>query len=368
MRIINPFLKLLTACILFFVPLFLKAQDVSSHDFILSAQGNLGFIIAHHSDMTQLIKGHIFGGELNYVYRTDGSKPWQQVHKYPEIGICAVHEDLANPQQLGTLEGLYPYTNIRLNKLRKKASLNLRLGVGLCYITKAFDRITNHQENAIGSHVNGFVNLRLNTIIPVSKSWRIDAGVGLSHASNGAIKTPNLGLNMAGIYGGLDYVFGNKNLQYKKDSISKAKKEWHPSIIAVAGIKEMMPPGTQRYGAYGLQLNFYRTINHKNKIGGGVEMSYNNSLKKYLGEDSLSYATSNLLRAGVKISYSFNMYRLSFPIDFGVYFYDKRNFDGIFFHRIGLRYMVTKHIIANVTLITHWAVADYFEWGVGYQF
>ena len=39
-----------------------------------------------------------------------------------------------------------------------------------------------------------------------------------------------------------------------------------------------------------------------------------------------------------------------------------------FFHRIGVRYMLTKHVIANVTLYTHWAKADYFEWGLGYEF
>ncbi len=360
-------LKLVSILVLFLTSLVSKAQDSPTHDFMLSAQGHTGYIIAHHSNMSQLIKGHLFGGELNYVFRTDGSKPWQQIHHYPEIGMCALHMDLANPQQLGTLEAIYPYTNIRLNKLSKRMSLNLRLGLGLAYITKPFDRITNHQENAIGSHLNGFVNLRLNTGIMLSKAWRLDAGVGLSHASNGAIKTPNLGLNMASINLGVGYVFGNKNLQLKKDSIAKAKKEWHASIIGVVGVKEMMPPGTQRYTAYGLMINMYHNSNYKNKIGGGIEMSYNNSLRKLLIDDTLSTSTPNLLRAGIKFCYSFNMHRVSLPIDFGVYLYDNRNYDGRFFHRIGIRYMVTKHIIANVTLITHWAVADYFEWGIGYQ-
>lgn len=364
---VHNYFKVFLIILLFPVSAVLQAQDSPNHDFILSANGHVGYIIAHRHNMTQLIKGHIFGGELNYVFRTDGSKPWQQIHKYPEIGICALHFDLGNPQQLGTLEAIYPYTNIRLNKLNKKMSLNLRLGLGLAYITKPFDRLTNHQNNAIGSHFNGFVNLRLNTGIMLSKSWRLEAGVGLSHASNGAITTPNLGLNMASINLGVGYVFGNKNLQLKKDSIAKAKKEWHPQIIGVVGIKEMMPPGTQRYTAYGLMVNFYHNSNYKNKIGGGLEMSYNNSLKKLLGDDSLSFSNANLLRAGVKFCYSFNMHRISVPVDFGVYLYDNRNYDGRFFHRVGLRYMVTKHLIANVTLITHWAVADYFEWGIGYQ-
>ena len=42
--------------------------------------------------------------------------------------------------------------------------------------------------------------------------------------------------------------------------------------------------------------------------------------------------------------------------------------NGMFFNRIGLRYMLSKHPIANVTLLTHFAKADYFEWGMGYEF
>ena len=368
MQLIIKRFKFLYIYILCLGSVFLRAQDSPSHDFVLSLQGQTGYAIAHHSNMTQLIKGHLFGGELDYIFRTDGSRLWQQIHHYPEMGLAVVHLDLGNPQQLGTLEGIYPYANIRLNNLSRKVSLNLKLGLGLCYITKPFDRITNHQDNAIGSHVNGFVNIRLNTVIPLSKAWRLDVGAGLSHASNGAITTPNLGLNMANINLGVGYAFGNKNLQLKKDSIPKAKRELITQIIGVVGVKELMPPGTKRYTSYGLMANFYYKFNHKNYLGGGVEMSYCNSLKKYLNDDSLKVTPGNLIRAGVKISYSFNMNRLSLPIDFGFYVFDQRDFDGRFFHRIGLKYLINKHLIANITLITHWAVADYFEWGLGYQF
>ncbi len=368
MQILIKKIKLISAFILLLVPVLSQAQDSPSHDFILSVQGQTGYAIAHHSNMTQLIKGHLLGGELNYVFRTDGSRPWHQIHKYPEIGMTAIHLDLGNPQQLGTLEGIYPYANIRLNNLNRKISFNLKLGLGLCYITRPFDRITNHQDNAIGSHVNAFVNLRLNTIIPLSKSWRLEVGVGLSHASNGAMKTPNLGLNMTTLNLGVGYAFGNKDLQLKKDTIIKPKRVLITQVIGLFGIKELMPPGTQRYTSYGLMANFYYKLNDKNKIGGGAEMSYCNSLRKYLSDDSLNVTTANLLRAGIKISYAFNMNRISLPIDFGFYVFDKQNFDGRFFHRVGLRYLINKHLIANATLITHWAVADYFEWGLGYQF
>ena len=355
--------------LLYILPFALKAQNSPEENFLISAQGHYGFIISHRNNMGQLIKGHIYGGELNYIFRTDGSKSWQQIHRYPEIGICALHLYLANPKQLGNLEALYPYVNLRLNKLNRKMALNLRLGTGLAYLTKCFNRLTDHQNNAIGSHLNGFVNLRLSTAVMLSKSWRMDAGIGLTHASNGAMSTPNLGLNMATVNLGLAYVFGTKVLPLKKDSIPPPIKKWTSMIIGVAGMKMLEPPGSSKYLAYGLQANLYRTLNHKNKLGGGVEVFYNNATKEVWTEDSVYHPkTGDILQAGLKISYSFNMARLSLPVDFGYYFYKKQAYNGMFFHRIGLRYLVTKHIIANVTLLTHWAKADYFEWGLGYQF
>ena len=361
--------KLIKMVVFGLLPAIVNAQNSPNQDFLLSVQGHYGFIIAHRNDMSQLIKGHIYGGELNYVFRTDGCKPWEQIHKYPEIGVCVLHMYLANPQQLGNMEAIYPYANFRLNKPNKKKSLNLRLGTGFAYLTKPFDRITNHQNVAIGSHLNAFVNLRLSTAIMLSKSWRLDAGVGLSHASNGATETPNLGLNLATINAGLGYAFGNKVCTYIKDSIPPVAKIWQTQVIAAFGSKQLANPGGPEYMVYCVQANIYRTLNYKNKLGGGIEMSYDNATKAVWADNSVLNTTfADIAQVGAKISYSFNLNRLSLPIDFGVYVFKKQAYNGIFFHRIGLRYMASKHIIINATLLTHWAKADYFECGLGYQF
>ncbi len=350
-------------------PVLLKGQNSPKDDFTLSAQAHVGYIIAHRNDMANLIKGHIYGVELNYIFRTNGCKTWHKYYKYPELGVCFLHLYLANPQQLGNLEALYPYTNIRLNKLSKKTSFNLRLATGLSYISKPFDRITNHQNVAIGSHVNAFVNLRLSASRMISDAWRLDAGVGLSHASNGAYSTPNLGLNMATVNLGIGYVFGNKKCTYIEDTITPHVKKWQPSLIGVFGSKQLETPGGKEYLAYSLQANMLRGLNYKNSLGGGLEIFYNNSTIQRWADDGIYTAKfSNIVQAGAKICYAYNFYNLSLPVEFGVYFYKKQPVNGMIFNRIGFRYKVTKHIIANVTLLTHFAKADYFEWGLGYQF
>src|ERR1700741_1641880 len=122
----NKMKRIVQIIVISLLPLLTVAQYLPSDNFILSGQGHYGYIISHRNNMSGLIKGHIYGGELNYIFRTDGCKPWQQIHKYPEIGICMLHMYLANPSQLGNLESLYPYANLRLNKFERKAALNLR--------------------------------------------------------------------------------------------------------------------------------------------------------------------------------------------------------------------------------------------------
>lgn len=370
LRLNNTFTVIAILCYLICFRVFpVYAQMHPEKDFIISTQGHYGFIMSHRNNMAHLIKGHIYGGELNYVFRTSGNKPWQQLYKYPDFGVCVLHLDLANPEQLGTIEAIYPYTNLRLNKLNRKINLNLRLGAGVGFLTKPFDRLKNHKNNAIGSHLNGFVNIRLNASYMLSDTWVINTGVGLTHISNGAMKTPNLGLNMATVSAGVGYVFGNKCITYRTDSISPCPKTWKFSVIGVTGVKEIEVPGGKKYLAFGLQTAAHKTLNYKNKLGGGIEFTYNNSTRREWIIDSVSSPSfTDILQVGAKFSYAYVIHKLSLPVEFGVYVFKKQHTNGMFFHRIGARYMISKHFIANITLLTHFAKADYFEGGLGYEF
>ncbi len=303
----------------------LLGQHSPKKDFILSAQSHVGSIVAHRNNLKNVVKGHVLGTELNYVFQTNGSKVWHKEYRYPELGFCVVHMDLGNPEQLGTMEALYPYANIRLNKLSRKTALNLRLALGVTYITKPFDRLTNHQNEAIGSNINAFVNIRFNTTTILSPAWSLNTGFGLSHASNGAYSTPNLGLNIVSINFGVGYHFGNKIDEYLTDTCTLKVQKWQTSILAVAGIKELESPEGDKYLAYSLQSNVLRALNYKNSLGAGLEMFYNNATIKMWENDSINNPSiGDIVQAGIKLCYAYNFNRLSFPVELGVYIYKKQ--------------------------------------------
>lgn len=347
----------------------LVSQTKEPKDFMITTNAHAGYIISHRNNMTHLIKGHVGAAEINFVYRTNGSKPWHQLYKYPELGIGFMHFWLGNPEQLGTLEALYPYSDFRLTKINPVFSLNMRVGVGLAYLMKPFNIETNHKNNAIGSHLNGFVNLRLNAVFRLSNKLKLNTGFGMSHASNGAMKTPNLGLNIPTAHLGLSYVLGNNQWTCRKDSVPPCVKTWRVSVIAAFGVKELEVPTGSKYLAYGLQLNAYKPLNYKNRIGGGIEAAYNDATKAVWEDDGVfNYEFKDIVQVGAKVGYEYRIHKLSLPIEFGYYLYKKQSYNGKIFHRIGMRYNINKHLIANLSLFTHWAKADYFEWGLGYEF
>jgi hypothetical protein len=55
-------------------------------------------------------------------------------------------------------------------------------------------------------------------------------------------------------------------------------------------------------------------------------------------------------------------------INLGTYLHAKYTEDGKIYQRIALRYIISKNIFTNISLKTSKGVADFVEWGIGYQF
>ncbi len=320
--------------------------------------------------MEYLVKGHILGGELSVIRNTDGEKQWQRIYHYPEMGITFFYIDLANPEQLGKAYAVYPFLQIPLVS-GKNFKLNFRGGVGLGYETKVWDRVENHKNTAMSTNFNGYVNLRINTLTNISRRIRLEAGFGLSHLSNGALTKPNLGINFPTLNLGMEIGTGKKMNKVRCDSISVPhKKVMEYNAGFALGFSEVSASDDNKYHAFTLSFNLKKYFHPKAKFGGGVEFFYNGANLPYLNMDSttgISKNATNFLFGG-KISYDFVVEKISFPVEMGVYAYTKMKNNGPIYHRIGVRYEASKHWIAGITLKTHWAKADYFEWGFGYKF
>lgn len=345
------------------------AQQGDKNDFYLRADYNFGFILQHHNNMGQLVNGFIKGFELNYIKPSTGKYLWQFENNFPERGFGFTYFNLDNPKALGNLYAAFCFYEIPLNARPKAFRLHMRLAPGLAYTPVYFDPITNHKNNVVSSPISAYINFKWYYRWDITPRFRWEGGLNFSHASNGRAIVPNLGINMVTLNSGFTYKFlsKEKTLVTSIDSSSRRVAKNEVLLWTAIGFNQVDVKGKE-YVAQNYSATYYHNIRNTHKLGGGLEVCYNPANLHILQSDSVKLS-SNLqnLQAGLKIAYCYNAGRMSFPVEMGYMFYSKYTDDGLFFHRIGMRYYFKNNVVAIVTLKTHWAVANYFEFGVGYR-
>ena len=248
--------------------------------------------------------------------------------------------------------------------------LGFKAGGGIGLIEKPYDRVTNFKNKAIGTKLNAAINLTPEARFFYNKKISFTTGLSLTHFSNGAFKTPNLGINITTVNTSVSYRFGNKLALPPRDSATaplQKKTEFY--MIGAIGFKENSPPGGPKYAAYTLSVSAAKIISHKSRISAGLDLFYDSSLREQFGRDSIfNVPASHLSRAGLNVGYELGLGNLYFPVQSGIYMVTKYKEDGFIYSRIGARYTIKEHLIINLTLKTHFGVADYIESGIGYKF
>lgn len=325
--------------------------------------------MVHRISIGHLVKGYPANYEVNIVKKTAGNKLWQRENNNPNIGITLQCLDFRNPAELGYGLTAAPFVEIPLNKNEKASRLIMRLCWGATYLTKRFDIATNHKNVAIGSHVNAFVQFRWFWHIKLSERLQFEPGITFTHASNGRAKNPNLGLNVLSAGAGINYTFP-KNLKAKPlvpDSGTKNKSRNELLFLATAGVNERGVLGTNQQ-CYLLSMAYQRNLRNTHKFSAGLDVFYDqNYLVDY--ENTFQKAASGFdkFRLSARLGYSYNVGRVSLPVELGYYVFQRANPDAVIVSRLGVRYYSSSGLVFAFGLRTHYAVAYNFEYGIGYR-
>jgi hypothetical protein len=334
---------------------------------IIGSKCHYGFIICHTKSMRHLETGHFPSLEITIGKITNGEKLWQRLYKFPDIGICFFYSGLANKEHLGNVIALYPYINFPMINCGFY-KFSFRFGTGLGYITKPYNRTENYKDIAIGSHLNAAINLTFESNFKLSKKFILTTGIGLTHFSNSAFKTPNLGINIPTISLGAYYKLGENNfLSIKKDTV--VNKKFQYLISVTGGIKEIYPEDGPKYGTYSLAFCVLKPLNFKNKLGLGFDLFYNSSIIKLLKNDSINISHNyEILRPGINLTYEIVISKISICLQFGTYVFAKYKLQGDVYEKLGWKYFITNHIFSTITLKANLVDADDFDLGIGYRF
>ena len=314
--------------------------------------------------------------EISLHHNTYGQHRWEVIHGYPSIGLTFYYSGFRNDsisKELGHVFALYPYINFPIIP-NENSKLTFKLGVGLSYLTNKFHPTENYHNYAIGSHVNAAINLSFEYRQRIVDRLHWVTSVGLTHFSNGATRTPNMGINIFSVATGfswylkrpkdlIDYKLRPKNYLFEFDG----KRHFVTDYQYTLGFKDM----SQQYGTHqyffihNVAANLMLQLTERDRLGIGLEFIYDPSAKALHPEWN---RPRDYVKIGSLISYEMMFDRLSFMFNLGI-----RNNAPLpqkaflFYQKVGLRYYFTDNLFATLSFTTYDIKADFISFGVGYH-
>lgn len=340
--------------------LHLNAQEESW----VEVRPKLGFLIAHRSIMGHVVDEHAVATEISYYFKGNGEKNWHLPYNHPRYGVSAFVGTVGNRKLFGTYYGAYGFVSMPF-WTAEHFTFSGRLGAGLSIAPKVYDHETNNLSIATSTHLNALISLGAEARYEFG-SHSINAMLDMTHFSNGAAKVPNLGLNVPFLSLGYGHKIRNgKELSNVRLDILP-KKFWHIGAIGTISAKEVYPVGGRKYPAVGLSLLARRFFKPQVGMEVSFDIMYKASLQTYSPDAELSAA--DMTQLGVFVGYLMPFNRFHILFGMGAYLRDKSQFGETFYHRSGMRYVFDNGININCVLKSHWARADYVEYGIGYTF
>jgi len=322
-----------------------------------------GYLISHHAQM-QNMEAHVAGFEVCKQWTLDSSNV---AFKGANIGVSAFYMWLGKPNINGSVIAAIPHFEANLYK-RNRHQWRLRFGIGVGYITKPFSYPKNIQNKAIGTHLNGSMQLMLGYNYKISSQFSLYSGLGMTHFSNANVKKPNLGINLPHLALGLHYTPKAYAGKYLKPPFDVPFKYRLIASVAVA-TKQIDIDDPKRVGIYILSLDYVKAqkAGHFLRFGTDFFIDRSYPYQKFQPVKYDTIALAQVLEHGLRCGYEWRAGKFGAITDIGFYTYRPQNIKRRYYFSVGFMYYPTSYLNLYVKLKTHLAVADYFSWGLGYQ-
>lgn len=355
------------ALLIFLLPLFCFSQEPKIDDWNVSLKGKSGFLAAHRGTMGHLAKDRLFAGELSFSKRMR-SKDWSEEYRNPYAGVTLYGSNLGNKEILGYGFGMYGFIEFPWARTEKHVFTS-KLGAGVGVVTKVYDVAKNPKNVPMSTYLNAVICLGIQGRWYIKPEHALVYSLDMTHFSNGSSKVPNLGVNMPFIGLGYEYTFKKKELpgvELKTFERVPFFKSWNVSLVGILSDKEIFPTGGKRYPVYSLSGMVFKQFKPKVGMEIALDVISKQSILRY--RDYIAKSQWDILQIGAFAGYTIPLDRFRFVIGMGGYIKDRYNPDALFYHRVGMRYQCHNGLLLNLVLKSHWAKADYIEYGIGYTF
>lgn len=337
----------------------------------ISANYLFGEIIRHKPEMSHLIQGPTHGFSLAYDRQSRDEKEWHQLYNYPSFGVTIVYQNMG-AKALGDIYSLHPHYKFYM----LKRQLNLKVGLGIGYVTNPFDKVENPKNVAYGSRLTSSVLFELSYQSPqiLQLPLRFEAGLFLMHYSNGKMQSPNTGTNNYGVRAGLSYDVSNEKLPPadKTPSVDEVQP-WNYQLILASGLNDIGLLQSKKYPFFTATALVEKPLTFKNAIQFGTDLFLSQAAKEHNIYQEAAFpdqgisADDDWKRIGLFAGHRFYMGELNFATQIGYYVYYLVNYLKRLYTRIGLQYDISEHFFGSLMLKTHFAKAEAIEFGIGFK-
>ncbi|MDB3907880.1 hypothetical protein N9355_10460 [Crocinitomicaceae bacterium] len=330
----------------------------------LEVRPKVGFLIAHRSIMGHVVDEHAVATEFSYYFKGNGERFWHDSYNNPRYGVSGFVGTVGNRDLFGIYYGAYAFMSIPLVHT-KKFTFSGRLGAGLSYAPKVYHHQSNNLSIATSTHLNSIVSLALESRYEFGRH-AINGVLDMTHFSNGAAKVPNLGLNVPFLSFGYGYRIREAKEDIEPKFLGVIPKYWEFGAVGLVSAKEVYPVGGVKYPCFGVNLMGRRYFRPHVGMEVSLDFMHKSSLQTYAPDVPMTSA--DLFQMGAFVGYLLPFYRFHIVVGMGYYLRDKFSFQEPVYHRVGMRYVFNNGLNINCALKSHWARADYVEYGIGYTF
>jgi len=308
-------------CLGFWITFSQENKSISTID----ANYFYGTILEHNPAIAHLITDHPTGFILSYNRKTYGLKAWESRYNYPDWGFSFIHQDMKN-YHLGDNYSAYAHFNFYFFK----RNLMFRVGQGIAYATKPYDKVENFQNNAYGSDLLSTTFVMLNYKKEhIFKGLGLQAGISIVHYSNANVKAPNTSTNTFAFNFGANYILDNQ--EQPEYIVSTEDKKFTEKIkynvVFRSGVNESDVIDSGKYPFYIISGYADKRLNRKSAIQFGTDVFFSRFLKELIYYYSVAFPEYDVTgdedwkRIGVFVGHELFINKMSLVTQLGYYVY-----------------------------------------------
>ena len=345
----------------------------ADHLYHLSISSEAGAIMDRQNAYYLIIDNYIHPVEIAFSKRALGQEVWKNKPYHPETGYAFFFANLRNKEILGNLYAGYAFIHIPVFHSGHFKS-TIRAGAGIAYANDPYNPTENYKNVLIGSHVLATFNLETSVEYALTPDASINGSLSLNHFSNGQIKIPNYGVNLAGFKLGMSYSFGNlptRREYANEDEPTTTSKKIHISFIPTIGTRQIEFYYGENFRTASFSIEASKEINFLETLEAGLSLFYDASnTADYERKFRERLDNSFNYTLGLYAGHEFNFYPVIIPVQMGYYaIHAKAEYRSSFFNRFGIRYYLFPGLFINVLHKSDFFFrGDNIEWGIGYKF